>query len=510
MTGALRIQLWKELRALLPWWAGIVFTVAVASVVGGRQTSHDAGNGLLFVAIFAYAAGCASLGALSIGHEYSHRTLAGLLASPADRRTILAQKSVVLTSLIAILLAVAALTFATSHAFPVYRDPISTRMLVYGPALAGLLLAPWLTMLCRGVLAGSVFTIAIPMLIALTTNAFSVAPEVTWRGFLILAALGGVMTWRSFLRLPVVDGPEQSSRVTTLLERPMPDQRATAQSSQARGWFGLVLRKELHLQQITFAVAALYVAGWTLLVLSRRLDPSGIVTGPSHFGITSLHGGIIAIMAGALPAAEERQYGTADWQILLPTAAWKQWTFKVVLAVAIANLLAIGLPALLQSIHASPDDIGFDVEQVVGVTALTLAGLYVSSISSTGLRAILATVPGLAAILLAATVLTQPIGMGVQHLVEPFARTVVKSGSIGPRTVWRIAGIAFMVYASLMSCLVMTLAFHNYRSADRGRRRFVRQIVLIVGFAVAGAVLLTALMNFLEAGVARPLIQLRK
>src|SRR4029453_6837051 len=70
----------KEIRALLPAW----LACAAAIVAGGFLERREA----LSAAVFAYVLGSVALGALSIGHEYTSRTLVLLLSQPAARQRL--------------------------------------------------------------------------------------------------------------------------------------------------------------------------------------------------------------------------------------------------------------------------------------------------------------------------------------------------------------------------------------------------------------------------------------
>ena len=77
-------DLWKEIRALLPLWLGCVALVWISAV--GDRFWFRAG-------FLAYLLGSAALGALSIGHEYTNRTLSLLLSLPVSRRRMFAMKA---------------------------------------------------------------------------------------------------------------------------------------------------------------------------------------------------------------------------------------------------------------------------------------------------------------------------------------------------------------------------------------------------------------------------------
>ena len=88
----------KEFRALLPLWVGCV----VMAWAGGMS------DPFLFRAGFiAYLLGSAALGALSMGHEYTNRTLPLLLTAPISRPRIFAVKAAVLLPMLITLGAIA-------------------------------------------------------------------------------------------------------------------------------------------------------------------------------------------------------------------------------------------------------------------------------------------------------------------------------------------------------------------------------------------------------------------
>ena len=86
----------------------------------------------------------------------------------------------------------------------------------------------------------------------------------------------------------------------------------------------LLVKKELRLQQLTFAVSGLYLIGWVSLMSFRPMAPELRVT--LLFILTIFHSGAIPLLAGSMASAEERQLGTLEWQVLLPMARWKQWS----------------------------------------------------------------------------------------------------------------------------------------------------------------------------------------
>jgi hypothetical protein len=82
----------NETRALAPTWIVCVLTGSAAALSGGNAHRYST---------FAFIAATASLGALSIGHEYGHHTLHLMLTLPISRIRLFLVK---LTSLAAMVL----------------------------------------------------------------------------------------------------------------------------------------------------------------------------------------------------------------------------------------------------------------------------------------------------------------------------------------------------------------------------------------------------------------------
>ena len=74
-AAAMRLGVKKELRALAGPWLACVAAIVVPALVSERAGVHN-------LIVPAYVIGMASLGALSLGNEYIHRTLAVLLVQP--------------------------------------------------------------------------------------------------------------------------------------------------------------------------------------------------------------------------------------------------------------------------------------------------------------------------------------------------------------------------------------------------------------------------------------------
>jgi hypothetical protein len=192
----------KEIRALLPTWLASIAAIFAATVVQEAGYSRFPS--------FAFLLGLLALGAQSVGHEYTHRTLPVFLTLPTDRGRLLLNK---LTVLIVMLLTVSALAWLMLFRDPAFVKHVDSRVLVVGMA-AAFFLAPWLTVICRNSHAGIVFSIAVPAVLLIAGDLIGVARygigggaliddfkfAFLWRGLFIVCTVAAVSTWRMFER----------------------------------------------------------------------------------------------------------------------------------------------------------------------------------------------------------------------------------------------------------------------------------------------------------------------
>lgn len=314
------VDLLKEVRALLPLWIGCVVVIWI----GGYNES------LLFPAgLLTYLLGSAALGGLSIGHEYTNRTLPLLLSSPASRRRMFAIKASVLLAMLVVLAMIAMARLPVHGAGREMKDTALVGML---SLLSSAFLAPWLTMRTRNVIAGGIFALSIPAVLLVgselaTIAVFGVARldtdvaqqfrmELLWSAMLLLSAVGAVSSWRAFMRLEVIEGSESHLRLPRLFDR------ASAVSQRRHPLWALV-RKELRLQQLTFAVSALYVSGWMMTLVFRWLTGTGDIEDVLLI-LTVVHGAVVGLLSGSLASAEERHLGVLESQVLMPMPVARQ------------------------------------------------------------------------------------------------------------------------------------------------------------------------------------------
>jgi hypothetical protein len=442
--AALRIGAIKEFRALMPvWLASLAAMIVGAAVTDPLVRSLD---------VMAYVLGAITLGSLSIGHEYGHRTLPQLLSLPVGRGPVLLQKLGVVTVLLLTLAGVAG-----------SGAPPDAWMIVGLPILAALFIAPFLTMVCRGTLPGVVFTMVVvgSMWTAaeLLTLAIGGAQRFTRNVFfwevatacLVSAAAG----WRTFMRLEAIEGRGAEIHLPQWLAGG--SDAADTGTAVRRHPYWLLVYKELRLQQLSLVIAALLIVEWTTVTILRGAVAG--FSGPPFGIVTVLYSWILSVLIGSLASAEERHLGTLEWQLLLPVAAWKQWTVKVATTLGLVLALAVGLPALLLSIRPAVGDIRLNEFFAGIVIVLTVVSLYVSSISASGIRALL-----FAIAVVAGGVLT------INRLVL----------SLPFRNFQGRFSLSLVLLAGFLAVL-LRLALANHRSADVGARRVSIQVMFLSG-----------------------------
>ena len=466
----------KEARALLPVWAATLFALAAAFAARHRSYSD--------IGLVGYVAGVIVLGAHAIGHEYVHRTLPMLLAQPASRARLFAAKFFVAGAMLATL-AVAASVVFTADGFR-GNDGVSTVML---PILGGVFLAPMFTMICRGTLAGAVLGGSSPMTL------WVIAVLVAWWGFgvggdavtawvlsrwmilaLITCPILGALTWRAFTRIEALEGAPGALT--------LPRWRGARPGARHRAPWRALVAKEIHLQQMTIAITLFYGVIWVIGAGLRRSAPSS-VTLPLE-AVLLLYCLGLTIVLGALASAEERQQGTLDVQLLQPVRAVSQWAVKCTVTLGLAVLLGIVVPAVLIGSVAETGDAassGLAASLVSLVVLVTSSSIYLSSLASSGVRAM-------------AWALPASIGAAIFiHTAQSMIASVSTSlGKPIPANYTEATIVAARVVPLLIVPALLWFGFVNHTSAEHPLRRTVTQVALLAMLTVAGIMTAGALI----------------
>lgn len=441
---------YKEVRALLFPWVACIVLLVLPRAVDLRMTA---------AAILIYFAGAAALGAMALGRDYTDGTLSLTLSLPVRRERLLIVKQAVLAAMLLSLMGAVSL-WLRGVADPRMSTPLWVRSI---PILYGFFLAPWLTLLCRNPVAGTVFTIAIPgtlwvaaewigvMLYGYGPQMYAFRVALFWSATLALCAVGFAATWRLFLKLEAIEGPGRDLGVT--------------------GWFGsarhpiaLLVLKELNLQQLAIVLGVLNLLGW--MVLTMTLSDSPLLD--AFTAISVFVAAVIAVLIGATASAGERQLGTHEWQVMMPVASSTQWAVKAGVAIILALLLTVALPAFYAYLHP-----GLHPRQLlrpmlaVLITLVTAGSLYVSSLCRTALWA-----------LLMSLIATFAAAMWAEAVMRAMASSALRFPS---STAMSIAIAATIVP-------VLWFAHVNHRRADRSVATTWPQVITIVGIFTAGTV----------------------
>jgi hypothetical protein len=305
--------------------------------------------------------------------------------------------------------------------------------------------------------------------------------DITWTVTLIVSALG-------LSALPAVFGGLQvagDGRTPGLTRSAVIEDHASAEPNR-RGWILLVVRKELRLQSLTLAISGLYVLWCVAVAFTRRGNPQ--YSGPTFEALSNLHALLIPIIAGAFASAEERQLGTLMSQLLAPKATWKSWTIKVSVAIALTFGLGYGLPLLMGWVAPQPDRFRIHAELMIASVALLSVSTWVSSLSTSGLWALLATLPLLAAAAFAGHFLFDPF----QHALRAFPENPALITRRGIQLVQPLVYDVSVVLALGLPGLMFSFAGRNHRSMDRSWRGAGTQVLLALTYCLLAVLILSA------------------
>lgn len=494
-TAVLSPALSKEIRALLPLWGASIAALGAAFVWREGHRFLLPGPD---VALFAYVVGSLAIGAQSVGQEYTYRTLPMLLSQPADRRRMYLLKFAVSAVMLLTLAALAGTTFAKG-----WRPESARFAVVILPVLCGLFLAPLLTMICRSTLAGMILggnAMALTWFatLAIAWFGFGIDTEAAenmilgrWTlGMTVVCPVVGLLGWRRFRELEATDVASPALHLPRWLK--------SAQGARRHHPLRALAVKEVHLQQMAFVISGLHIIGWAIFVLLQRYVPS-MATFPVG-AVLLLYSIGLAIAIGALASAEERQHGTLDWQLLQPSRAWQQWMVKVGVAFGVALMFGVGLPVLLnQFTPIEGFRIGMSADLGVLIVLLTASSIYISSLSSSGVRAM---------------VLSLPIGMAVAYFVQmtsgalrwvtlqfagPLMADIV-TGAVAPLRGDPADVVTFAArgFSLTLAPLLLWFGFVNHTSSERTARHIFQQIAWIALLIMTGIILVGGVLAFYE------------
>ena len=468
MKGPLTALASKEFRALLPVWAAAAFTIGADT--GLRGTGM---HSLFPLGMFAYIAGSLALGAHVIGHEFTNRTLASLLVQPCRRSSILLTKASVLAVMLvalgfiarAVLFESLTRTFGNFPRYPTLGLPL----------IGGFCVAPYLTMRLRSQMAGVVFTASIPgitYLLALlggvviygtgTAAAEALALDVWMPAMWIFAVAGAVLSARSFMRLQDTEGGGEELR--------LPRWFTVIDASPTRPPLWMLAKKELRLQQMTFAMVAVYALIWTGLTVAGRLNPDFAREFPIR-GVGMLYFALLPLLVGSLASAQERHFGMLQSQAMLPVPRAQQWAVKAGVVLILALVLGVVLPWF---VFAPPQISRTSFWPLAAsILLLTTWSLYISSWCGSGVMALALLLPASAAAILLAT----SIDWLVSALLSPRHAVAAYGALTQPSAVFTL----WVIAATPLAVLLVWFAARNHWRSERKPKAIAVQVTGLAG-----------------------------
>jgi|tagenome__1003787_1003787.scaffolds.fasta_scaffold20912761_2 hypothetical protein len=478
-------QITKEVRVLLP----PLGVLLLAAILPFRSW-----NGQGFWVVPALFIVCSAImAALIFGHEFQQRTMSLLLAQPMPRKTIWLLK----TGLLALFLALAA--GCAVLAFHQYSPQLlTTGTISFSPALdfwAPLIAVPllvfctvpWLTLVFRSTLLGLIFSLLIPgALMALNglfceyvlrnTGATAFAAYCVLGIYAVVAFPFG---YTSFRNLQVIDGTTMGREI----ELPHGIKKSCAAVTdtlwgQFKGPTATLIRKELRLQQVSFLLAGIFcilAALGALLYMARPISPTQTSIGEVLLGTDFvIYMVLLPILAGSLCLAEEKAWGVADWQLMLPVSRVRQWSIKMAVALSTGLILGFILPLTLFFLGRRLLGLGtgegfpeFSFVTMLGYLVLLQFVIYAASISGTTVRSILV-----------ALCLFLLVGLTVQSTNWGFGGSYGSWMQEGEKVIGRYG--LFLLQFALCGILLQTFAFACYRTLRPTIGRITTQILLLV------------------------------
>jgi len=514
------VQFKKEVRAILPALVlGTLLGLLAIFPMRNRELSDGNFISLPFTfTLLLYPLACSAIGALAFGHDYIHRTLGSFLSLPVSRSGIwwmrlrisfLAMLPLAFLQLACFNSLVLWASFSGIHVnmdrwYLVLRVQAQSAAV---PMLSGLFLAPWLTLVSRSPLFGTIVSMILPFVLGLISTSLLVAggfdqQETPWQPLrlipmIVLSIVFGILGWRKFKNLEVIDGEiGAAARTSTKVLR--------AEQIRRQSPMLQLFKKNLMLLRMPILLAVLGM----LLTVFLNKDQATLWT--------LVYPATIVVLIGAISSADERQLGVAEWQTLMPVAFWKQWTIKFVVTWLSALVAGVMLPLLILFLKTDElQKIGSgDFFQVGGVFIVASLGfititLYVSSLCNSGLKALIA------AIL---------VNIGVAYMMiqffDAYSTLLWTDGIVGSREILELLPNGSRVQRTMavpvetgdwwnhwqywpfllaiigLAALAFFLAMRNHRCAERGPGRLLRQITAFAAYEAAAAAAIITFWNW--------------
>jgi hypothetical protein len=244
----------------------------------------------------------------------------------------------------------------------------------------------------------------------------------------------------------------------------------------------MLAKKELRLQQMTFAMVALYALIWTALTIASRLNPEFGREFPIR-GVGLLYFALLPLLMGSLASAQERQFGMLQSQAMLPVPRAQQWAVKAGVVLVLALVLGVVLPWF---VFAPPQLSRASFWPLVAsIALLTTWSLYISSWCGSGIIALALLLPASAAAML----LARCIDWIVSALVLPQHSAGAYGGLTEPSAVFT----SWVIAATPVAVLLLLFAAHNHWTSERKPKTLAVQVAGLASCLLLTEVVATVL-----------------
>ena len=381
-------RIMKDIRALLPFWGfGLLAPGLGRSLTGLEGAWHLAFYGSLV-----------GLAVTAFGTEITHQTLGHLLSQPISRGRLWWEKIGVLG------MALASVTLVFAFAFSPERaaqpgEGLSPLQAVWMFALCAFGGGVGFTLLLRNVQGAFWLALLMPWVVAMASEFYreKLRPNsgadawvpAAWITYSILAIIIG---WWRFRTMQDVSAQSRAFGLGT-------EKLLFSRSKKPRSAWGVLVRKEILLQQTNWAFALCVLA---ILLLTPLWEHLARPANTGYIGYISVFRAVLfgllvcvlPLMIGAMSIAEERHLGVLEWQQALPVSRLKQWLIKVLICFLLTLVLAWLAPAFVSS-FVFRNDTDFPFAQFPEFDEMTIipfcilaAGLWASSFSRNFLQAL--------------------------------------------------------------------------------------------------------------------------
>src|SRR5215813_3357276 len=361
---ALPIQLRKEVRQIFwPWL--LLILGGLLSLVHISPT-QDLWSPVSYLLEWLPAIGCflgiPVLATLPIGSEFQHGTLASLLAQPVDRNQLWMQKTAV--SLIPMI--PVALLFLVSGRFdpafmPDFWMAITWMIATAAGAMVGALIA-------KSTMGGYALSSGIYWILFYSWSYLAERQRLVNGGalsnFFLLASALALLFYsvcmillgrRLFIRFQPVEGTLADDALSPLA-RLLPRVKANWLRPHPRRLILNLIFKEIWLLKIVWFLSLLSLASWIFLAVFRfapgRSEVINFYTSDIPVLLAVLLCFLITVLAGSISLGEEKTIGTQAWHLTLPLSASLQWLIKLLVALAVCFICALGVVFIVMLVRA--------------------------------------------------------------------------------------------------------------------------------------------------------------